>query len=887
MALAPGDKLGPYEIVELLGEGGMGQVWKARDTRLERFVAIKTSRQGFDDRFRREALAIAALNHPGICTLYDVGPDYFVMELVDGKPIAGPMPVAEALRLAEQILEALDAAHSEGITHRDLKPANILLSKNGIKILDFGLAKRVKPVSAAPLDDETQTMAAPLTREGSILGTLQYMSPEQVEGKEADARSDLFAFGVILYELATGRRPFAGETQASLLASILKDTPPPLHELQAGLPEYLDTVLRTCLQKDPAQRFQAAREVKLALTSRTQTEVMAAPAPSTTQPRLRFSRQLAIAAVAVALAAVLAVAYLWTRSSSVSRIQIPLAKDSTFSVGGAFAISPDGQKLLFSALDKQSRPMLWVQNIGEPEPKLIPNTRHDTRSVALFWTSDSKRFVIAAGNAVKLDIDGGEPELLTQIPNGANSGSWSKDAIVLFGTADGIRKLETSGETTLVTATDATRRELKHGDPSMLPDGRHFLYTRYASSPEAGGLFLGSLDDGPSKQDLKRIIPDPTRASFVDADGGKMVFLRSGTLFAQSFDPQRRELSGSPVAIADDVGASESFAYWSMAPTGTLIYRNGATFSRRILTWSDRQGKAQGTVGGLGDQISLRLSPDATRVLYTLQRADGTGSDIEVFDMQQGRTYRLTENGTNTQGTWSQDGKQIAWALQGPNPAILVRASDGTSPTSTLISGASLIFGAANLQAWSPDGKYFVSFGGGGGTTRQDIWAMSVTGRPPVPIVRTKGNDAGAYLSPNGRWIAYRSDVSGKPELMVQAFTPTRPDTDDTQRWVVSNSGSLGMGRWSKDGRELLYTTQDGTVMAVPVTTEGTFTAGTPVPLFQLPKFLMALGANPGQFVDVTPDHQRFLMSLPVTMAKSEEFSVVRNWPALLTDSRK
>ena len=527
MSLSAGDKLGPYEILGPLGEGGMGQVWKARDTRLNRTVAVKKSRDRFSERFEREALAIAALNHPHICSLYDVGPDYLVMEYVEGKPLKGPMPLDQALAVAGEILDALDAAHRQGIVHRDLKPGNILLGKNGVKVLDFGLAKMEH--QSAP---EGATMTIPLTGEGSLLGTLQYMAPEQLEGREADARSDLFAFGLVLYELITGKRPFTGKSQASLIASILKEQPRPLQELIPLTPASLERVLQTCLEKDPEKRWQSAREVKHALEwladAVPPVSPVAAPAKN---PRLWQSIAAIMTVIALGLAAW---AFLPKTSQPVpvTRFQIPLPDKITFNQ--YVSVSPDGRKLAFNATGADG---LWIRDLNTLEWRHLPDTQG---GVSPFWSPDSRFVGFSVGNQIKkIDVSGGPPQTLCQMQIAPGSGAWNKDGVIIFGGRGSgplWRVSEAGGVPVAITTVDTEHGETFSALPTFLPDGKHFLYLRGGSDP---GMYVGSLDSKPAEQSRERILAGQFAATYVD---GYLFFVRENTLMAQPFDAGRLKL---------------------------------------------------------------------------------------------------------------------------------------------------------------------------------------------------------------------------------------------------------------------------------------------------------------------------------------------------------
>src|SRR5579864_3931493 len=654
MPLAPGEKLGPYEIVAPLGVGGMGEVWKARDTRLDRMVAIKKSHGPFSERFEREAHAIAALNEPHICSLYDVGPDFLVMEYVEGKPLKGPIELNQALMLAGQILDALDAAHRKGITHRDLKPGNILVNKNGVKVLDFGLAK----IEHAP-DPDGATKTMPLTGEGSILGTLQYMSPEQIEGKEADARSDIFAFGLVLYELITGKRVFEGSTQASLIASILKDQPRPVSELQPVTPKALDRVVQTCLEKDPDRRWQSAREVKHALEWISLEAPAPAPAPA---PAKRQWLWQGVAAALAVIAAVTAWA-LWPKPPArvnSTRFQILLPEKEDY--GTWMAFSPDGRKLAFTTRGPQ--PGVWIRDLEALETRHLAGTEN---AQALFWSPDSRFLGFGGGGQLKkIEVSGGPPQTLCEA-GGVGMGSWSRDGVIIFGgSAQGpLRRVSASGGVaTDITAVNRQRGEAFHSSPIFLPDGRHFLYL-LGGTPEVNGIYVGSLDSKPTEQKRERLLATRLSAGYTpsqDPAGGRLFFMRDTTLMSQLFDAGRLQLTGEPIAVAEQMGSSGYHGFFSVSPSGALAYRTGVQAAGFQLTWFDRQGKAQGTFGDLRPDQGVALSADGARAAVR-DNLTGANGDIWTLDFARGVRTRLTFRQTfGSFPIWSSDGSRIAFA---------------------------------------------------------------------------------------------------------------------------------------------------------------------------------------------------------------------------------
>src|SRR5579863_3721970 len=628
MALSAGDKLGPYEILAAIGKGGMGEVYRARDPRLNRDVAIKVSAAQFSERFEREAKAIAALNHPNICQIYDVGPNYLVMEYVEGSPLKGPLPLDQTLKYAAQICDALDAAHRKNIAHRDLKPANILVTKAGVKLLDFGLAKMGPTVKA---DEATMTMA--LTGKGEIVGTLLYMSPEQVSGEEAGPPSDIFSFGLVLYEMLTGKRVFDGKSQASVIAAILERPAPSVSDVA---PAALDRVLKRCLEKDPENRWQSARDLKAEL----EWISLEAPAPAPAATRRQWLWQGVAAAFAV-IAAVTAWV-LWPKPPArvnSTRFQIPLPENEDFGLWMAF--SPDGRKLAFTTTGRQSG--VWIRDLEALETRHLAGTEN---AAALFWSPDSRFLAFGGGGQLKkIEVSGGPPQTLCEA-GGVGMGSWSRDGVIIFGgSTQGPRRRvpAAGGVPTDITAVDRQRGEAFHTGPTFLPDGRHFLYL-IGGNPEVAGIYVGSLDAKPGEQKRERLLATRLSAGYTfsqDPVGGHLFFMRESTLMVQPFDAGRLELTGEPIAVAEQLGISGFHGFFSVSPSGALAYRTGAQSAGFQLTWFDRQGKSQGTFGDLRPDQGIALTADGTRAAVRDAPEPAPG-DIWTLDFARGVRTRLT-----------------------------------------------------------------------------------------------------------------------------------------------------------------------------------------------------------------------------------------------------
>ncbi len=629
MSLSVGEKLGPYEILEPIGKGGRGEVWKARDTRLDRIVAIKTSKQQFSERFEREARAVAALNHPNICTLHDVGPNYLVMEFVEGAPLKGPLPLDEVLRLGRQITAALEAAHEKHITHRDLKPGNIMLKPDGsIKVLDFGLAKIAAPARTDVPVDESPTLTMGMTEVGMILGTAAYMAPEQAKGKEVDKRADIWAFGVVLYELVTGSRPFHGTDMSEILASVIKEQPS-----YEPVPYELRRLLKKCLEKDPAKRLRDIGDVWELLES--------APAPvAAIAPVVK--RQfawpwMAATALAVAGLATLASTHYREEPPRLTKLQfLPPEKGTIIQANGPPAVSPDGRRVAFRAV-AEGKAMLWVRDLDSLVTRVLPGTEN---GISPFWAPDSRNLGFFATNKLmKIDVTGGPAITITNVP-GIRGGTWNRDDVILFApNAGAVMRVPAAGGTaTPATELDASRKEISHRLPWFLPDGRHYLYTGVSSNPEQTAILVGDLE---SPKEHKLVVQAASNGQYVWP--GYLLFVRDHTLMAQPFDASKLATTGDARPIAEQVDVNGTYAYFAASQTGVLAYTSGGLGAGAVqISWHDRSGKVVGTVGKPVDVNNPRLSPDGKMVATDRLDAGSNTRDIWLHDLARGTEQRLT-----------------------------------------------------------------------------------------------------------------------------------------------------------------------------------------------------------------------------------------------------
>jgi len=849
MNLDPGTKLGPYEILAPIGTGGMGEVYRARDTRLGREVAIKISAERFSERFTREARATAALNHPNICHLYDVGPDYLVMELIEGENLKGPLALETALQYALQIVDALDAAHEKGIVHRDLKPGNIKITRDGVvKLLDFGLATSgVKEPEGDPEHSPTISMEA--TKAGVILGTAAYMAPEQARGGRVDKRADIWAFGVVLYEMLTGQRLFQGGTISDTLASVLKDKPP-LHQVPAAV----QRVLQACLQKDPKRRLRDISDARLLL------EEGSAPVPPA---RRNVAPWLLAVACAVALWAPWRAA---PREPGMVRFQI--APTVTLPQNGSsFAVSPDGRHLAFTGIGQDGVTRLWVRDFDSMQDRPVSGPESGGTPALPFWSHDSRfvAFATAEGKLRKVDISGSSVQTLCDVGGIAIGGSWNSEGVILIGNSSGplLRVPADGGAPSPVTALRASPKETLHFFPVFLPDQRHFLYVRGGGKADESGLYVGSLDVKPEQQSLKKLMPF-TGASVIHAPG-RLLFRRGNSLFAQGFNDKTFELTGEPASIVPDVGSYLAYGFYSTSQNGVLVYRPPGVKEFQ-LTWFDHGGAVVSKVGPPGRYIGLVLSPDGRRAAVSLAHPP-ISWDLWMVDLARGTASRFTfESVRPDHPIWSADGKWVAYTQVGGGGGDLYRKmANGVGGEEVLLKSV----GPRIPTSWSPDGRFLLS------TytepqTGSDVWVVPLDGgAKAIRILGSAFNESEAQFSPDMHWIAYTSDESGRNEVYIRGFSASAPGATEIERHPVSNGGG-GAPKWTGNGKELVYIAPDNKMMSVEITPGPSFQVSIPRPLFQLPP---GTGA-----ADVTADGKRFLFAIPVGPPAATPFNVVLNW---------
>jgi eukaryotic-like serine/threonine-protein kinase len=862
MPLSAGTKLGPYEILSKIGAGGMGEVWKARDTRLDRIVALKVSKSEFSERFEREARAVAALNHPNICTLHDIGPNYLVMEFIEGTPLKGPWPVDQALKYGAQICEALDAAHKKGITHRDLKPGNILVTKAGVKLLDFGLAKIAQ--TAETVNDATVTMA--LTGKNEIVGTLYYMSPEQLQaqgsGQDIDARSDIFSFGLVLYEMLTGKRAFEGSSPASVIAAIMERPAP---SIAAIAPPALDRLLQRCLAKDRDDRWQSARDLKAELDwiASASGESLTDQSPSTS--RLRNLGWIA-AGVAIGIAASFGIVAYRATPHAEPKPLVRLDADVGGEVslgsgeGSTLAIAPDGSRLAFVTPASDGKDRLALRLLESTQTTVLP----DTEGAANPFFSPDGRWIafIAGGKLKKISVEGGKAITLCDAPN-PRGASWGEDGNIVFAPENRValsRVSSNGGDPKPATQLDTKTGEITNRYPQVLPGGEAFLF--HSRTPqlnnEEATVYVQPTKAGPSKL----LVTGGYYAHYLPS--GHLVYMRQGTLYAAPMDLKRLELTGPAVPVVDDVRsgggpgvAGNGYAYFDFTRTGTLVYVAADEITEQSLFWLDAAGALAPIPAPPGRYTHVRMSPDGGRL--ALLAHESTGTSISIYELAQNRMSLVASfNGVVPSFGWAPDSKHLVFDMrtkQLSGSGIYWMRADGAGMPLRIVEGENWIFGSL-----SSDGK---RLGYWSRVPPYGLWTLALDvadpdrAKPgkPEPLLKSNVEVRGPTFSPDGRWFGYSSNESARMEAYV------RPFPGPGGKWQVS-AGGAGWPIWSPNGHELYYLATGGRIRVVDYSAQqDSFAAGQPQPW---PEKGPAVGF--GSYL--AADGKRFVVLLPTAQGE-------------------
>ncbi len=889
-----GTVINQYKIISKIGAGGMGEVYKAHDSRLDREVAIKVlpAEMSKDEdrlrRFEQEAKATSALNHPNILTVYDIGEHdgspFIVAELLDGEELRerldeGSIPLRKVTDYAQQIVSGLSAAHEKGIVHRDLKPENLFITKDDrVKILDFGLAK-LRETSTSIHGSEDATRRA-MTDPGVVMGTVGYMSPEQVRGQMTDHRSDIFSFGVILYEMLSGSKAFQGDSVVETMNAILKEDVPEFEEENRKIPPSFEKLMRRCLEKKPAQRFYSAHDLGFAL------EAMSAPTSSsgtnlTTTARALVDEPAAgsawpgrlawgIAALFLLTTVVMSALYLRRVEPRNPTMRFSLAPPDKTSFAEASAISPDGQQVAFITVGTAGVTSLWIRPLASAESRMLAGTEGASFP---FWSPDSRSVGFFAGNKLrKIDVAGGPSQTLAEASTDPRGGTWAPDGTILFApnTLSPLMRVSASGGTVAeATALDAPSGQTSHRWPTFLPDGKHFIYFGRGSQTEQQGLYASSLD----AKEPKFLLPTAVTGTYTEAEGkGYLLFIRESTLMAQAFDAAKLTLSGEAITLVQGVssfpGEAGPTGYGAFsASTGNLIYRTGDRQTTR-LTWFDRSGKALEAVTEPGDYHEPSLSADGKKVLFARQEGSAL-ADIYLLDMVRGSTTRLTfSSESEGSSVFSPDESHVVFfSSRSGNSDFYRKASSGAGNDELVLSGAANQY----PDSWSRDGKYLSYEANGGPKTKFDLWILPMTGEPkPFVYLSSDFQETHSQFSPDGRWIAYTSDETGRSEVYVQSFPI------GSGKWQISTNGG-DQAQWRNDGKEIFYLAPDRNLMAVTVSGGATIDPGRPAILFQTSVPVSGIVDDRNNYVP-TRDGQRFMVNTLADTVNSQPLTLVLNW---------
>jgi eukaryotic-like serine/threonine-protein kinase len=877
MSLDPGTKLGPYEIMSLLGAGGMGEVYRAKDTRLGRDVAIKTLPKEMSadparkQRFEREAKTISNLNHPNICVLHDVGTqdglDFLVMECVEGETLAkrlekGPIPLERVLKFGAQVADALDKAHRAGIVHRDLKPGNIMLTASGAKVLDFGLAKpAAQVVSGMTLTAAVPTR--PVTQEGTIIGTFQYMSPEQVEGKDLDGRSDIFSLGAVLYEMLTGRKAFEGNSQLSVANAILEKEPEPISSVTPMTPQVLDRTVRKCLAKGADERWQSASDLATQLKWIAEGSSLTS-ATKSVERRRGLDRLGWLVSLALLLLA--AGGFAWWSKSKESKRTMYYA--SPFRLGANdLAVSADGRVAAVVAYWEQgNKYVIWTYRIGEANASVVEGT---DGAMHPFWSPDGKWIAFfAQGKLKKVDLSGKSVHVICDAPNG-RGGAWNKNGVILY-TPDvflGIYRVSAGGGTaTEETKLDESRSESSHRWPVFLPDGKHYIYlsANFSGQYDKNALFLGEL----GSKERRLLVAASSNAAY--AEPGYLLYMRDDALVAQAFDLKSVSLTGEPHQLLREVYYMPvlDLALFDVGADGTLVAQTGSALGVSRLTWFDREGKTLGILGPAGTYANPNLSPDGKRVAYDQRSPDGRAIGIWVQDVKSDTALRLTLHPSLNQApVWSPDGKKIVFTS---NRKVINKMfkknSDGSGAEDEItdIKAGRMV----NAWDWSRDGKYLLV------RNEAELWCYSLAEGKSRIYIKGPSVVKNAQFSPDGKYVAYATNETGDWEIYVSPFP------EASSKWQVSRGGGEEP-RWRGDEKELFYVSPDGKLMATNVKLGASFESMMPVPLFQTRRRQKISSQDIFTYA-ISEDGNKFLFNTLMDQRETPPLSIIRNWNAEL-----